>query len=76
MREDQADSIVECLSDLLDEIRGLRSDFNEFTGYNSVKMSDAVDQITGPLGTTLDDLDLKLIETNGTLNLIDINTTQ
>ncbi len=45
MREDQADEIVGLLRDLLDEVREMNSNFNEFTGFNVYKMSTAIDDI-------------------------------
>ena len=62
MRDDQADEVLRMLGDILEEMCGLRSDFLQFTGYNSTKMSDAVDQITGPVGYNLGDLNERLTE--------------
>ncbi len=45
MNSDQAEVMISNLVDILDELRGLRSDFLEFTGHNVYKMSEAVDQI-------------------------------
>lgn len=45
MREDQADQIIDLLGDLLEEMRGMRTDFMEFTGYNVYKMSTAIEDI-------------------------------
>jgi hypothetical protein len=46
MNDESADQIVGLLQDILEELRDLRSDFQEFTGYNTTKMSDAVNEIT------------------------------
>ncbi|WP_454888299.1 hypothetical protein [Sphingobium herbicidovorans] len=56
--------IADLLEDLIEEIRGLRNDFNEFTGYNTTKMRDAVDDLGdriaggfgGVGGASLDDI--------------------
>jgi hypothetical protein len=49
-----SEQIVELLSEILEELRELRSDFQEFTGYNVYKMSTVVDdlgdRITGGAG--------------------------
>lgn len=54
MHEDQADRIIGLLSEMLDEIRGMRDDFMEFTGHNTFKISAAIedigDRITGGVG--------------------------
>lgn len=54
MNEEQGDEIIELLENILTELRDVRSDFQEFTGYNTTKMSDVVteiaDRITGGIG--------------------------
>lgn len=49
-----SEQIVELLSEILAELRELRSDFQEFTGYNVYKMSTVIDdlgdRITGGAG--------------------------
>lgn len=54
MNERQADQVIELLQDILVELRDVRSNFDEFTGYNTTKMSDAVseigDRISGGFG--------------------------
>lgn len=82
MTEDQGDQIIDLLRDLVEELRGLREDFNEFTGYNVYKMStvidDLSDRITGGIGgvggATIDDLTHELREANAALGMIDVNT--
>lgn len=85
MREDQSDRIINLLGDLVEEMRGMRSDFMEFTGHNSTKMSDLSNQICGepgysisemmgPLGYSLQDLHTVLGEIASSVSLIDINT--
>lgn len=57
-------TIADLLTELVEEVRGLRSDFNEFTGYNTTKMQDAVNEIGdrvaggfgGVGGATLDEI--------------------
>ena len=46
MNEQQGDQIIDLLSDILSELRDLRTNFDEFTGYNVYKMSVAIDDIT------------------------------
>lgn len=85
MRDDQADQIIDLLGDLVSEIRGLRSEFMEFSGYNTMNMTKAVEAVTGPTGYsiqnlmgelpyTIEDLHQQLSDIAGTLHLIDINT--
>lgn len=80
-----ASDIVNALERILEEIQGFRSDFLEFTGYNTTKMADLASSIKGdtgynigdmmgPLGYNLGDLHTKLDEISSTLSLIDINT--
>jgi len=61
MREGRAEEIIALLGSIADELRGLRDEFDKFTGYNTTTMSEAVDHITGPLGCTIGDLQDKLI---------------
>ncbi|GGC43428.1 hypothetical protein GCM10011371_33580 [Novosphingobium marinum] len=61
MREGQADEMIALLGAIAEELRGLRDEFDKFTGYNTTTMSEAVDRITGPLGYTIGDLQDKLI---------------
>lgn len=64
MNDDKADEIIEQLGGILTELQELRTNFDEFTGYNTMKMSDAVDnlgdRITGGMmgigGENLDDV--------------------
>ncbi|MFN3474717.1 MAG: hypothetical protein ACK4ZW_11815 [Blastomonas sp.] len=49
-------TIAGLLADLISEIQGLRSDFNEFTGYNTTKMSDIVSELLDPSGSNLGDV--------------------
>ena len=56
MDEGQADQIIDLLTDLVDELRGMRSDFMEFTGGNTMKMVDIVREITGETGYSLQDV--------------------
>jgi hypothetical protein len=37
--------MIALLSEILTELQGLRSDFNEFTGYNVYRLSEIVDLI-------------------------------
>ncbi len=75
MNEQQADELIDLLGCVLDELKGLRESFDEFTGYNVYKMSTVIDDISdritggaaGVGGSTLDDVTAKL-------DLIDINT--
>lgn len=87
MREDQADRIIDLMGALVEEMRGMRSDFMDFTGYNTTKMSDlsreiageagySIGDMMGPMGYNLGDLHTKLDEIAGSLSLIDINTQQ
>ncbi len=54
VREDQADEIIGLLRDLLDGVREMNTNFDEFTGHNVYKMSTAIDvlgdRITGGAG--------------------------
>ena len=54
--------IVDVLEQILDEIRGLRSDFMEFTSYNVHNIESVVTDLTGPLGYNLGDLNDRLSE--------------
>ncbi len=74
MNDDQADQIIDLLGELLEEMRGMRSEFMEFTGYNTTKMSTLSAEITGPAGSHIGDLHDRLNEIDHTLALIDINT--
>ncbi|MBX9816207.1 MAG: hypothetical protein K2X76_16025 [Sphingomonas sp.] len=56
------DRIADLLEELIDEIRGLRREFNEFTGYNTMKMSEAVEALTGRTGYNMQDIHEKLCE--------------
>jgi hypothetical protein len=64
MDDAQGDRIIDLLETLVDELRGLRGDFLEFTGYNVYKMSVAIDDIgdriaggvAGIGGATLDEV--------------------
>lgn len=82
LREDQADTLISLLGELLTELRDLRGDFNEFTGYNVYRLSEVVDQIgdricgglSGVGGDSLSDVGTKLDAIEGTLMMIDANT--
>ena len=52
----EVSGIVSVLESILDEIRGLRSDFLEFTGYNTTKMADLATSITGDTGYSIGDM--------------------
>ena len=45
MDSSQADLMIELLTNIRDEVIGLRSDFMEFTGHNVHRMSVAVDDL-------------------------------
>ena len=45
MDNSQADQMIELLTNIRDEVVGLRSDFMEFTGYNVDRMSKVVDDL-------------------------------
>lgn len=74
MDESQADVIVSLLQDLIVEIKGIRSEFSEFTGFNAVTLQDVsleictavdvcaqnIEAIQGPLRYTLEDLNSRL----------------
>ena len=45
MTDDQADEVISLLTELLEEMRGMRTDFLEFTGYNVDRMSAVTEQI-------------------------------
>lgn len=85
MRDDQADQIINLLAELLEEVRGQRTEFLEFTGYNTMTTKDLADAITGPSGYSLQDVmgtlpysiqDVhdKLVEVASSLAMIEINT--
>lgn len=64
MNDAQGDRIIDLLEMIVEELRGLRSDFLEFTDHNVYKMSVAIDDIgdriaggvAGVGGATLDDV--------------------
>ncbi len=45
MTEDQATEMISVLSEILYELKGLKTDFLEFTGYNVYNMSTAINDI-------------------------------
>jgi hypothetical protein len=74
--------MIALLSEVLTELQGLRTDFNEFTGYNVYRLSEVVDLIgdricggvSGVGGDSLSDIGTKLDAIDGTLLMIDTNT--
>jgi hypothetical protein len=60
MREDQADTIIDLLKELVDEVRENGARFDEFSGYNVYNMQELVSSVTGPLGYNLSDLNERL----------------
>lgn len=66
-----SDQVVAVMSDILEELRGLRSYFDKFTGYNTVNMQDAVDSITGPIGYNMGDLHDRLFEVVGAVESLE-----
>jgi len=74
MNEDQADDIIGLLGELLQEMRGMRSDFMEFTGYNTTKMSTLSEDITGPTRYHIGDIHDRLNEIDLKLLGIELNT--
>lgn len=45
MTPEQTTEMISLLSDILDELKGLRTDFLEFTGHNVYNMSTVIDDI-------------------------------
>jgi hypothetical protein len=62
MTDNQANQIIDLLAVMAEAMEHLRNDFREFTSYNTMSMTTAVDAITGPIGYSLGDLHSKLDE--------------
>lgn len=62
MKEDQADSIIELLSELVSELRDLRTQFDEFSGFNVYNMETVLKDVVGPNGYNLGDVNERLSE--------------
>lgn len=71
MTEDQADTIIGLLGEMLGELRDLRTQFDEFTGYNVHNMETAVKDLTGPTGYNLGDLNERLFEVLSALSSVE-----
>ena len=62
MNDNQADQIIDLLGDILVELQGIRTDFNEFTSHNIFKLREVVERLTGPSGYHMEDLNSRLNE--------------
>lgn len=71
MTDEQADRIAGLLEDILEEVRGHRNEFLEFTGYNVFKISEMLDSITGPTGYNLGDINERLFEVTAALSSVE-----
>ena len=60
MTEDQGDDMLSLLRELIVEVTALRTEFQEFTGYNVHNMAALQDALTGPLGYHMGDLHEKM----------------
>ena len=77
MNSEQAEVLISNLADILEELRGLRSDFLEFTGNNVYKMSDVINDIgdricggsNGIGGADLNEISMAIASVEATLDL-------
>ena len=66
-----SDAMISILEDILEEIRGLRSDFMEFTGYNVHNMKNTVEDLRGETGYDLGDLHERLIDVSNAIGSLE-----
>lgn len=71
MTDEQADRIAGLLEDILEEVRGHRNEFLEFTSYNVYKISDMLESITGPTGYNPGDINERLFEVTAALSSVE-----
>jgi len=71
MTEDQGDQIIGLLGDMLSKLRDLRTQIDEFTGYNTRNMAAVVSGLTGPTGYHLGDLNDRLFEVIGAISSLE-----